>query len=82
MAFVIVSLGIIVLRRTRPDLPRPFRMPLVPLLPILSAIVSFVLMLSLPWSTWERLILWMAIGIAVYFGYGYRHSRLRRESAG
>ncbi len=81
MAFVIVSLGVIVLRRTRPDLPRPFRMPMVPLLPILSAVVSFVLMLSLPWSTWERLILWMAIGVAVYFGYGYRHSRLRRESA-
>jgi APA family basic amino acid/polyamine antiporter len=77
MAFVIVSLGVIVLRRTRPDLPRPFRMPMVPLLPILSAIVSFVLMLSLPWSTWERLILWMAIGVAVYFGYGYRRSRLR-----
>ena len=81
MAFVIVSLGVIVLRRTRPDLPRPFRMPMVPLLPILSAVVSFVLMLSLPWSTWERLILWMAIGVAVYFGYGYRHSRLRRGSA-
>ena len=77
MAFVIVSLGIIVLRRTRPDLPRPFRMPMVPLLPLLSAIVSFVLMLSLPWSTWERLILWMGIGVAFYFGYGYRHSRLR-----
>jgi basic amino acid/polyamine antiporter, APA family len=77
MAFVIVSLGIIVLRRTRPDLPRPFRMPLVPLLPILSALVSFLLMLSLPWSTWERLILWMAIGVIVYFAYGYRKSRLR-----
>ncbi|MBA3298399.1 MAG: amino acid permease [Acidobacteria bacterium] len=77
MAFVIVSLGIIVLRRTRPDLPRPFRMPMVPLLPLLSAIVSFVLMLSLPWSTWERLILWMGIGVAFYFGYGYRNSRLR-----
>ena len=82
MAFVIVSIGVIVLRRTRPDLPRPFRMPFVPLLPILSAIVSFVLMMSLPWSTWERLILWMAIGVAVYFGYGYRHSRLRRNRAG
>ena len=56
-------------------------MPFVPLLPILSAVVSLVLMLSLPWSTWERLILWMAIGVAVYFGYGYRHSRLRRGSA-
>ena len=77
MAFVIVSLGIIVLRRTRPDLPRPFRMPLVPLLPILSAIVSVVLMLSLPRATWERLLLWMVIGIAFYFVYGYRKSRLR-----
>jgi basic amino acid/polyamine antiporter, APA family len=77
MAFVIVSIGIIVLRRTRPDLPRPFRMPWVPLLPILSAAVSLVLMLGLPRSTWERLIIWMAIGIVVYFAYGQRHSRLR-----
>jgi basic amino acid/polyamine antiporter, APA family len=77
MAFVIVSCGIIVMRRTRPDLPRPFRMPLVPLLPLLSAIVSFVLMLSLPWATWERLMLWMLIGVVFYFLYGYRHSRLR-----
>jgi len=81
MAFVIVSLGIIVLRRTRPDLPRPFRMPLVPLLPVLSALVSFLLMLSLPWNTWERLILWMAIGVVVYFAYGYRKSRLRNVRA-
>ena len=81
MAFVIVSLGVIVLRRTRPDLPRPFRMPLVPLLPILSALVSLVLMMSLPWSTWERLILWMVIGVAVYFGYGFRQSRLRSAGA-
>jgi basic amino acid/polyamine antiporter, APA family len=81
MAFVIVSLGIIVLRRTRPDLPRPFRMPLVPVLPVLSALVSFLLMLSLPWSTWERLILWMAIGVGVYFVYGYRRSRLRNVRA-
>jgi APA family basic amino acid/polyamine antiporter len=82
MAFVIVSLGVIVLRRTRPDLPRPFRMPLVPLLPILSAVVSLLLMLSLPWSTWERLIIWMVIGVVLYFVYGYRHSRLRASSVG
>ena len=79
MAFVIVSIGVIVLRRTRPDLPRPFRMPMVPLLPLLSALVSLLLMLSLPWPTWERLILWMVIGVAFYFLYGYRHSRLRGE---
>ena len=81
MAFVIVSLGIIVLRRTRPDLPRPFRMPMVPLLPVLSALVALVLMLGLPWATWERLILWMATGIAIYFAYGYRRSRLRTPDA-
>jgi APA family basic amino acid/polyamine antiporter len=82
MAFIIVSLGIIVLRRTRPDLPRPFRMPLVPVLPALSALVSLTLMIGLPRATWERLILWMAIGIAFYFGYGYRKSRLRVEAGG
>ena len=81
MAFVIVSIGIIVLRRTRPDLPRPFRMPMVPLLPALSALVALVLMLGLPWATWERLIIWMAIGVAVYFAYGYRRSRLRAAAA-
>ena len=77
MAFVIVSLGIIVLRRTRPDLPRPFRMPWVPVLPLLSAAVSLTLMLGLPRATWERLIIWMLVGIVLYFGYGYRRSRLR-----
>ena len=77
MAFVIVSFGIIVLRRTRPDLPRPFRMPWVPVLPLLSAAVSLTLMLGLPRATWERLILWMVLGIGVYFAYGRKHSRLR-----
>jgi APA family basic amino acid/polyamine antiporter len=80
MAFVIVSIGVIVLRRTRPDLPRPFKMPLVPLLPALSALIAFTLMLGLPRATWERLIIWMVIGIAVYFGYGYRNSRIRSLS--
>jgi APA family basic amino acid/polyamine antiporter len=82
MAFAIVSIGVIVLRKTRPDLPRPFRMPMVPLLPALSALVAFVLMLGLPRATWERLILWMAIGIVVYAVYGYRRSRLRAPAAG
>jgi APA family basic amino acid/polyamine antiporter len=78
LAFVIVSIGIVVMRRTRPDLPRPFRMPLVPLLPVLSAVVSLVLMLGLPRATWERLMIWMAIGVLIYAVYGYRNSRLRR----
>jgi APA family basic amino acid/polyamine antiporter len=77
MAFVIVSIGVIVLRRTRPDLPRPFRMPMVPVMPLLSALVALVLMLGLPRATWERLVLWMALGVVFYGVYGYRKSRLR-----
>jgi APA family basic amino acid/polyamine antiporter len=77
MAFVIVALAVIVLRRARPDLPRPFQMPWVPFLPVLSAVVSLVLMFSLPRETWERLIIWMVIGIAFYFAYGFRRSRVR-----
>ena len=81
LAFVIVALGVIVMRRREPDAPRPFRVPLVPWVPILSALCSLVLMLSLPWQSWQRLILWMAIGMVMYFLYGYRHSRLRREES-
>ena len=76
-AFVIVSIGIIVLRKTRPDLERPFKTPFVPALPIASAIVSTLLMLALPASTWVRLIIWMVIGLVIYFAYGRSHSRLR-----
>jgi APA family basic amino acid/polyamine antiporter len=80
LAFVIVSLGVIVLRRKRPDLERPFRTPLVPLVPALAALVSFALMASLPRPTWERLIIWMVLGIVVYFLYGEKHSVLRHGS--
>ncbi len=76
LAFVLVCLGIIVLRRKRPDLPRPFKTPWVPLVPILGALMCFGLMLTLPLDTWIRLGLWMAIGLAIYFGYGRRHSTL------
>ena len=75
-AFVVVSAGVLVLRRTHPDLPRPFTVPWSPLVPALSALVSLALMLSLPGETWTRLIVWMAIGVAIYFGYGYRRSKL------
>jgi APA family basic amino acid/polyamine antiporter len=78
-AFVIVSIGVIVLRRTRPDLPRPFKTPFVPALPIASAIVSLALMAALPASTWERLIIWMAIGLVIYFAYGRSHSKLNQN---
>ena len=78
LAFVIVSIGILVMRRTKPDLHRPFKVPFVPVIPILSAAVSIALMASLPWETWERLIIWMALGVVLYFAYGYKHSELRK----
>ncbi len=77
LAFVIVSLGILVLRYKRPDLHRPFRTPWVPFVPILSALVAIGLMAGLPWHTWERLIVWMVIGVVLYFLYGMKHSKLR-----
>jgi APA family basic amino acid/polyamine antiporter len=79
LAFVIVCVGIIVLRRTRPDLPRPFRTPLVPLVPILGILICFGMMAFLPGDTWIRLIVWMAIGIVLYFTYGKSHSRVTAE---
>ena len=75
-AFVLVSIAVIVLRRTRPDLHRSFRVPLVPFLPIVSALACFYLMLNLPADTWLRFAIWMAIGIAIYYLYGRNHSRL------
>jgi APA family basic amino acid/polyamine antiporter len=75
-AFVIVSLGVLVLRRREPTLARPFRTPWVPVVPIASAVVSLALMASLPGSTWLRLVLWMALGVVLYFAYGARRSRL------
>jgi basic amino acid/polyamine antiporter, APA family len=81
LAFVIVSVGIIVLHYKRPDLPRGFRVPMVPLVPALSALVAFGLMAGLPWPTWRRLLIWMALGIVLYFSYGYRHSELRKQNS-
>ena len=75
-AFVLVCIGIPVLRKLRPDAPRPFRTPWVPLVPALGAGICFVQMASLPGDTWLRLVIWMAIGLAIYFGYGRRHSKL------
>jgi APA family basic amino acid/polyamine antiporter len=75
-AFVIVSIGVIVLRKTNPDLPRPFKVPFGPVLPILSALASLYLMYGLPFDTWMRLIVWMLIGLGIYFAYGAKHSKL------
>jgi basic amino acid/polyamine antiporter, APA family len=84
-AFVLVSIGVVILRRTRPDLPRAFRVPGVPVLPIISALACFWLMLNLPAETWLRFAVWMLLGLFVYFFYSWRHSRLapgNRRAAG
>ena len=78
-AFVIVCISIIVLRKTRPDAPRPFRTPWVPLVPILGAGICLLQMYALPADTWWRLAIWMAIGIAIYFGYSRHHSKLNKS---
>ena len=80
-AFVLVSAGVIILRRTRPDLNRGFRAPFVPALPILSILACLWLMLNLTALTWIRFAIWMVIGIAVYALYGYRHSVLGKRLA-
>jgi APA family basic amino acid/polyamine antiporter len=78
-AFVIVSAGVWMLRARRPDLPRPFRTPLVPLVPLLAIAISVMLMASLPLETWIRLIVWLIAGLVIYVTYGARHSRVQRE---
>jgi APA family basic amino acid/polyamine antiporter len=81
LAFVIVCAGVWVLRVRRPDLPRPFKTPLVPLVPILGIVVSLGLMASLPGSTWLRLIIWLVVGMVLYFTYGRKHSRVQLAAA-
>ncbi len=78
-AFVLVSLGVLVLRHTRPDLPRAFRTPAVWFVAITSALLCFYLMLNLTGGTWVRFLVWMAIGIVFYAAYGRTHSRLARQ---
>ena len=80
-AFILVSAGVIMLRYTEPDRPRPFRCPGMPYVPILSILCCLGLMLPLPATTWWRFAIWLAIGAVFYFFYGYKHSRLRRGAA-
>ena len=79
LAFAIVCIGIIVLRVKRPDIERTFKTPFVPLVPILGAGICILQMASLPLDTWLRLIIWMAIGFAIYFTYGIRNSKIRNQ---
>jgi APA family basic amino acid/polyamine antiporter len=76
-AFVLVAAGIIILRRIDPDRPRPFRTPWVPLVPLGAIATCIYLMCELPKITWIRFFLWMLVGLAIYFGYGSRNSRLK-----
>jgi APA family basic amino acid/polyamine antiporter len=75
-AFIVVAAAVLYLRRTQPDLKRPFRCPLVPLVPILGIVCCLFLMIGLPLETWARLVIWLVIGLAIYFGYGRSHSAL------
>ena len=78
-AFVLVAIGVIVLRRTRPDLKRAFRCPGVPVVPVLAVLAAFYLMLNLPAATWIRFGIWMVLGLVVYFAHGRRKSRLATD---
>ncbi len=77
LAFVIVCAGVWILRVRRPDLARPFKTPWVPFVPIMGILVAGLMMVSLPLDTWLRLIIWLAIGMVIYFGYGRHHSRVQ-----
>ncbi|WP_108822070.1 amino acid permease [Dysgonomonas sp. Marseille-P4361] len=79
MAFTIVCISIVILRRTQPDLNRPFKTPFVPFIPLLGAAICIIQMLSLPWSTWQRLIGWSILGFIIYFTYGIKHSKLNNK---
>src|SRR5436189_1833924 len=80
-AFALVSAGVFVLRYTEPERPRPFRVPWFWLTTIVSVVLCIYVMLGLPLETWIRFAVWLAIGLALYFGYGYRHSRIRQSSS-
>jgi basic amino acid/polyamine antiporter, APA family len=81
LAFVIVCAGVWILRVRRPELARPFKTPWVPFVPIMGILVAALMMVSLPLSTWLRLIIWLAIGMFIYFGYGRNHSRVQAAVA-
>ena len=77
LAFAIVCAAVLILRKTHPEMPRPFRCPLVPLVPILGILLCLLLMFSLPAENWWRLLVWLGLGFAIYFGYGRHHSVMR-----
>lgn len=78
-AFLLVSIGVLVLRKKRPDLHRPFKVPGVPVVPILSALICLYLMINLSVETWLRFVVWLAVGFVIYFSYSRKHSRLSSQ---
>ncbi|MDQ1149287.1 amino acid permease [Sphingobacterium zeae] len=78
-AFTLVCVGILVLRKTDPNLERPFKTPLVPFVPVMGILVCILMMASLPIESWERLAIWLAIGLLIYFVYGKKHSVIRKQ---
>ncbi|NVO84334.1 amino acid permease [Hymenobacter terrestris] len=80
LAFVMVCAGVLIMRKREPDAPRPFRTPWVPLVPILGILTCVVMMVSMPWETWLRLAVWLAIGLVIYYGYGRKHSKLGQQA--
>jgi APA family basic amino acid/polyamine antiporter len=79
LAFATVCAGIFILRRTRPDLPRPFRVPAVLIVSPLGVLCCLALISFMGWYNWALLAAWTLIGFTIYFGYGYRHSALRKS---
>jgi basic amino acid/polyamine antiporter, APA family len=80
MAFVIVCLAVLVMRRTNPDAPRPFRTPWVPAVPLVGAASNLAMMFFLGWENWLRLFVWLLIGLAIYFAYSRHHSKLALDT--
>jgi len=82
LAFIIVCISVLVLRKAKPDIERPFKTPWVPFVPIMGALICFIQMAALPLDTWLRLVIWMAVGLCIYFFYGIKHSKVRQNNSG
>ena len=78
LAFAVVCIGVLIMRKRRPDVPRPFRVPWAPVVCVLGAVVCLGMCFALSNATWIRLVIWTIIGMGIYAAYGYRHSRLRQ----